>query len=99
MFTIPCFAACATARAELPKGKFKWTLLFWVCTSYLVSSAIYLIGSWWWTAFIAAAVVAAAVVAIVLWNKKRPVKEEQPVQASERAEAEIAVSDEEHKEE
>ncbi len=99
MLTIPCFAACATARAELPKGKFKWTLLFWVCTSYVVSSAIYLIGSWWWTAFIAAAVVAAAVVGIVLWNKKRPVKEEQPVQASERAEAEIAVSDEEHKEE
>lgn len=99
MLTIPCFAACATARAELPKGKFKWTLLFWVCTSYLVSSAIYLIGSWWWTVFIVAAVVAAAVVGIVLWNKKRPVKEEQPVQSSERAEAKIAVSDEEHKEE
>ena len=72
MLTIPCFAACATAKAELPKGKFKWTLLFWVATSYIVSTAIYLIGSWWWTVFIFAAVVAAAVVGIVFWNKKHP---------------------------
>ncbi len=73
MLTIPCFAACATAKAELPKGKFKWTLLFWVCTSYLVSCMIYLVGSWWWTVFIFAAVIAAAVVGIVFWNKKPPV--------------------------
>ena len=73
MLTIPCFAACATAKAELPKGKFKWTLLFWVCTSYLVSCMIYLVGSWWWTVFIFAAVIAAAVVGIVFWNKKHPV--------------------------
>lgn len=101
MLTIPCFAACATARAELPKGKFKWTLLFWVCTSYVVSSAVYLIGSWWWTVFIAAAVVAAAVVGIVFWNKKHPVKDESVAVVAEQteAEAEVAVSDEEHKEE
>ena len=41
MLTIPCFAACATARAELPKGKFKWTLLFWIATSYIGSAFIY----------------------------------------------------------
>ncbi len=74
MLTIPCFAACATARAELPKGKFKWTLLFWLCTSYFVSAMIYLIGSWWWTCFIFAAVIAAAITGIVLWNKKHPLK-------------------------
>ncbi len=74
MLTIPCFAACATAKAELPKGKFKWTLLFWIATSYFVSTAIYLIGSWWWTVFIVAAVIAAAVAGIVLWNKKHPLK-------------------------
>lgn len=73
MTTIPCFAACATAKAELPKGKFKWTLLFWICTSYLVSMMIYLIGSWWWTCFIFAAVIAAVVVGIHFWNKKHPV--------------------------
>ncbi len=76
MTTIPCFAACATARAELPEGKFKWTLLFWVATSYLVGTAIYLIGSWWWTLFPILAVVAAAVVGIIFWNKKHPIEKE-----------------------
>ena len=41
MLTIPCTAACATARAELPKGQFKWTLLFWVVASFLGSAIIY----------------------------------------------------------
>ena len=76
MLTIPCFAACATAKAELPKGKFRWTLLFWLATSYVVSMAIYLIGSWWWTCFIFLALAAAAVAGIVLWNKKHPMKKE-----------------------
>ena len=41
MLTIPCFAAVATAKAELPKGQFKWTLLFWICASYVGSAFIY----------------------------------------------------------
>ena len=41
MLTIPCFAAVATAKAELPKGKFKWTLLFWLVVSYIGSAFIY----------------------------------------------------------
>ena len=70
MLTIPCFAAVATAKAELPtKKSFRWTLLFWVGTSYVVSTAIYLMGSWWWTVFIIAAIIAAAVTLIVLTNK------------------------------
>lgn len=68
MTTIPCFAACATAKAELPKGKFIWTVLFWIVASYVVSAAVYTIGSWWWTAFIWAAVVAAVVLLIVFRN-------------------------------
>lgn len=68
MTTIPCFAACATARAELPAGKFKWTLLFWICTSYLAACAFYTIGSWWWTCFIWLAVAAAVIALIVLRN-------------------------------
>lgn len=68
MLTIPCFAACATAKAELPKGKFKWTLLFWVVTSYVVSAMVYTIGDWWWTVFIWLAVIAAAVTLITLRN-------------------------------
>lgn len=45
MLTIPCFAACATAKAELPKGQFKWTVLFWLTASYLGSAIIYSITS------------------------------------------------------
>ena len=73
MTTIPCFAAVATAKAELPKGKFKWTLLFWLVTSYIVASMIYVIGSWWWTAFLYAAAFAVAIALIVLRNKRHPV--------------------------
>jgi len=69
MLTIPCFAATATAKAELNgKKRFNMTLLFWVATSYLVSMAVYLIGSWWWTVFIFIALIAAAVTIIVLSN-------------------------------
>ncbi len=68
MTTIPCFAACATARAELPEGKFKWTLLFWIITSYIAACAFYTIGSWWWTCFIWLAVAAAVTTLIVLRN-------------------------------
>ena len=41
MLTIPCFAAVATAKAELPKNKFKTTLLFWVVVSFIGSALIY----------------------------------------------------------
>lgn len=70
MLTIPCFAAVATAKAELPtKKSFNMTLLFWIGTSYIVSMMIYLIGAWWWTVFIFAAIWAAVITLIVLDNK------------------------------
>ena len=70
MLTIPCFATMATAKAELPDLKsFLTTLLFWVVTSYFVSTMIYVVGSWWWTVFIFVFVIAAAVTLIVLYNK------------------------------
>lgn len=69
MLTIPCFAAVATARAEVGKGKFKWTLLFWIFTSYLVSTMVYTIGQWWWTTFVWLAVALVSVVGIVVYNK------------------------------
>ncbi|MCH5143327.1 MAG: ferrous iron transporter B [Clostridiales bacterium] len=68
MTTIPCFAACATAKAELPEGKFKWTLLFWLVASYVISAAVYTIGQWWWTLFIWLAVAAVVTTFIVLRN-------------------------------
>ena len=74
MTTIPCFAAVATARAELPKGKFLTTILFWLATSYIVGTMIYTIGSWWWTAFLWAAAIAFVVLCIIHFNKVRDVR-------------------------
>ncbi len=93
MVTIPCFAACATARAELPEGKFKWTLLFWICTSYIVGTVIYLVGSWWWTIFPVLAVVAGAVAGIWIWNKKHPVTQNAAPMSETEAQKEAAASD------
>ena len=70
MLTIPCFAAVATAKAELPSKKsFNFTLLFWVATSYIVSMMVYLIGFKWWTVFIFLALWAVVITLIVLHNK------------------------------
>ena len=76
MTTIPCFAAVASAKGELGKGKFRWTLLFWVVASYITGTLIYTVGSWWWTALIWAAVLALVVVGVVLYNKFMDKKKE-----------------------
>ena len=72
MLTIPCFAAVATAKAELPSKAFKNTLLFWLATSYVVALMIYLIGTFVWTIAIFVALIALAVTYIVLYNKRHP---------------------------
>ena len=70
MLTIPCFAAAATVRAETPKGKFRYTLAFWMLTSFVTASAVYLVLSWWWTVFVAAALLAIFVAWCVLRNRR-----------------------------
>ncbi len=74
MTTIPCFAAVATAKAELKKGTLKYTIIFWLITSYIASSVFYLVGTWWWTVFIYLALAVIAIVLIYLINKKRDMK-------------------------
>ena len=70
MTTIPCFAAVGTAKAELQnKNRYRWTLVFWLVTSYLVACMVYTIGTAWWCAFIWAAVIAVVATIIVLRNK------------------------------
>lgn len=70
MTTIPCFAAVATAKAELPNRKRFWfTIIFWLVASFAIASAIYIIGTWWWTMFIFAIVIAAIVMVIYFYNK------------------------------
>ena len=73
MTTIPCFAAVATAKAELTsKKKFNSTLLFWIVVSYVVGTVVYVVGSWWWTIFIFAAFSVLSVIWIVSKNKVKP---------------------------
>ncbi len=71
MLTIPCFAAVATAKGELPKGTFASTLGFWLATSYIVSMMIYLIGEFVWTLAIFIPIIIVVVVLLVLWNRKK----------------------------
>ena len=75
MLTIPCFAAVATAKAEIGKGKFKWTLIFWLVVSYLVSCMVYTVGEWTWTLAAWAALAVLVTVGIVLYNKAMNKKE------------------------
>jgi ferrous iron transport protein B len=76
MLTIPCFAACATAKAELPKGQLKWTILFWLGTSYVVALMVRLAFDWWWTSFIIVAIIAAIFVLAYLWYRRACKKEQ-----------------------
>lgn len=70
MLTIPCFAAAATVRGETPKGKFRYTLAFWMLTSYLTATAVYVVLSWWWTVFILLALIALFVVLLALRGRR-----------------------------
>ena len=70
MLTIPCFAAAATVKGETPKGKFRYTVAFWMLTSYFTATAVYLVLSWWWTAFILLALAALFVAYIILRGRR-----------------------------
>ena len=72
LLTIPCFAAVATAKAELPKGQIWKTILFWLGFSYLTAAAIYVCFEWWWTSFIVVALIVGCVFAIHYYNKRHP---------------------------
>lgn len=74
MTTIPCFAAVATAKAELKPGTLKNTIGFWLITSYVAASAFYVIGTWWWTCFIYLAVIIVAIIVISKVNKAKDKK-------------------------
>ena len=73
MLTIPCFAAVATAKAELTKEKFRNTIIFWIFVSFIVSMMIYLVGTFWWTVFIFVLLVILTIIGIKIYNKKHPV--------------------------
>jgi predicted membrane channel-forming protein YqfA (hemolysin III family) len=70
MTTIPCFASVAAAKAEIAKGKFRWSLIFWLVASSVTTALVYTVLTAWWTAFVWAAVAAVCVTLIVLTNKR-----------------------------
>lgn len=75
MLTIPCFAAVGTAKGELTKKQFRGSLIFWIVTSLLVASAIYVIGTFWWTCFIYLAIAAGVIVGLYIHNNNIKNKE------------------------
>ncbi len=77
MLTVPCFAAVAAARGEIGKGKFKWTLLFWITVSFLASTIVYTVGEFVWPVAVWLVVAAVAVVGIVFYNKYADKKDAQ----------------------
>ena len=76
LLTVPCFAAVATAKAELPKGQLKWTIIFWLASSYIVALMVRLMFDWWWTTFIIVAIVALVFVLAYLHYRRATRKEE-----------------------
>ena len=74
--TVPCFAAVATARAELPKGTLKWTVLFWLGTSYVFALIVRLMIDYLWTIAIIIPVIILIFVAAYLWYRHACKKEE-----------------------
>ncbi|MCR5741720.1 MAG: ferrous iron transporter B, partial [Gammaproteobacteria bacterium] len=80
MTTIPCFAAVATAKAELVNGKddkkgkkrFWMTIVFWLATSYITASMIYLFFEFWWPIAIFVVLAALGIYLIHDYNKKHP---------------------------
>ncbi|MBQ0099081.1 MAG: ferrous iron transporter B, partial [Firmicutes bacterium] len=75
MTTIPCSAAVATAKGEMPNKKlFKGTIFFWIIVSFIVSSMVYTIGSWWWTSFIWLAVLVSTLYVLKVIKKKGKTK-------------------------
>lgn len=70
LFTLPCFAAVATAKSESSKNGFRITLLWWFLASYVISLIVFGIGTLfeiqWWLGLV---VVMLIIVIIVLVAK------------------------------
>ena len=83
MLTIPCFAACATAKAELKKGTFKFTLAFWIIASFLGAGFVYTflscftLSSLAWALPVTLVLITALVLTFVFipkWNKRKAMR-------------------------
>ena len=74
MTTIPCFAAVGTAKAELTKKQFVTTLGFWLLTSYIVSTFVYMVllpsvdSSYQWAYLICLLIVIGIILFVLVYN-------------------------------
>ena len=74
MTTIPCFAAVGTAKAELTKKQFVTTLGFWLLTSYIVSTFVYMLllpsvnSSYQWSYLICLLIVIGIILFVLVYN-------------------------------
>lgn len=68
LFTLPCFAAVATAKSESSKKGFLVTILWWFAASYVISLITYGIGSLfeiqWWLGLIVIILIVAIIIII-----------------------------------
>jgi ferrous iron transport protein B len=74
MTTIPCFAAVATAKGELDKKRFWSTIGFWLATSYITSTIVFLTLRYVWPIAIVAALFVGLGFGIHYFNKYRDAK-------------------------
>ena len=74
MTTVPCFAAVATAKAELPARKLWSTIIFWLFVSYVAGTVVFLTLEYVWP--IAIILVGAVLIGIAIYyiNKYRDQK-------------------------
>lgn len=67
LFTLPCFAAVATAKSESSKRGFKVTLIWWLAASYIISLVVYWLGTLLETSWILGLVVILVVIALIVY--------------------------------
>ncbi len=77
LFTLPCFAAVATAKGESTKKGFLVTILWWLLASYVVSMVIYWIGYsfelFWWLGLIVVIILISLIIGLgfIVANKRK----------------------------
>lgn len=75
LFTLPCFAAVATAKSESSKNGFRITLLWWFLASYVISFIVFGIGTLfeiqWWLGLVVVILIAIIIVLVAKISIKK----------------------------
>lgn len=68
LFTLPCFAAVATAKSESSKKGFRVTLIWWLAASYVISFIVYWLGTLCELSWIIGLVVILVIIAAIIFG-------------------------------